>query len=417
MGEQRDAVIPACGAILFARYRVVSHLGHGGSAEVWLGHDLELDRDVAVKLLHPDLVADDRSRARFLEEARTAAALAHPSIVVVHDVHVEGNAAALVLEYVDGETLAERIGRDGALPTGEAAWIAGEIADALRHAHARGVVHRDVKPGNILLGRDGHARLTDFGIARMLLDARRADPGLVQGTLRYMAPEQLAGAPAGPAADVFSLGAVFHEMLTGEPPFDARTPAELARQHLVGPAAPERLPRAFVPLVCACLDPDPRRRPAAAVVARWARGSLARTAALAPVPTRPAAWRLAAGGLLVAGLLGASVALASTDHSSRTAAGGAAASTPPPIVLATPPAQPATGGTGAVGGATGATTGNHPATPRSTTAPARGFIVPAVQRSAPAPKHGRPGYRPGRGHDGRGHDGQGTQQGQEGSDG
>ena len=412
--RDRDSALSGRDATLFGRYRVVSHLGHGGSSEVWLAHDLELDRDVAVKVLHPDLVSDSASRARFLEEARTAAALSHPSIVAVHDVHVNGPLAALVLEHVDGETLAARLARDGALPAGEAAWIAGEIADALRHAHARGVVHRDVKPGNILLGRDGHARLADFGIARMSLD-RGVSAGIpgVEGTLRYMAPEQLAGAPPGPAADVFSLGAVLHEMLTGEAPFDAATPWELAPRQAAGPVAAERLPHALAPLVFACLDPDPRRRPPAAVVARWAHGQIAGTKVVAPVRRAAggAHWRIAVGGLLVAGILGVSAALASTAQGPGSPpAGAAAASVPPPAVLATPPAASPRGGSGAA-------TGTRPLTTPPAAAPGDGPIVPAVQKSTPGTRHQPAGHAPGHGRGGRGHGEDGAQQGQEGSDG
>ncbi|HET7686195.1 MAG TPA: serine/threonine-protein kinase, partial [Candidatus Limnocylindria bacterium] len=261
------------------RYRLTDRLATGGSAEVWRAHDEQLQRDVAVKLLHPHLLPDERSRARLASEARAVAGLAHPGIVGVYDVDTDGEAPAVVLELVDGDSLAARLAAAGPLEPREAARIGAEVGEALYHAHGRGVVHRDVKPGNILLERDGRARLVDFGIARTLDEAaeRLTVTGTVMGTLRYMAPEQLSGGEIGPRTDLWGLGAVLHEMLTGRPPFDATTPVGLAEAQRSG--VPE-LPGVDPPLariVVACLAVDPAQRPrhvgsVAAALRSWLAG-------------------------------------------------------------------------------------------------------------------------------------------------
>ena len=248
---------------VLGRYRLDERLATGGSAEVWRARDEQLDRDVAVKLLHPHLLPDERSRDRLAAEARAAAGLSHPGIVGVYDVDTTGDAAAVVFELVDGESLADRLARDGALPEREAARIAAEIGEALFHAHQRGVVHRDVKPGNILIAADGRARLVDFGIARLLDEAaeRLTMTGTVMGTLRYMAPEQLAGGEIGPRTDLWALGAVLYEMLVGRPPFMAPNPVALADEQRT--AAPELagVDPGLGSIVAASLAVEPQDRP------------------------------------------------------------------------------------------------------------------------------------------------------------
>ncbi|HUH17270.1 MAG TPA: serine/threonine-protein kinase, partial [Methylomirabilota bacterium] len=180
--------------LVLNRYRLIERLATGGSAEVWRAHDEQLARPVAVKRLHPHLLPDEASRKRLAVEARAVAGLSHPVILSVYDVDVTGEAPALVMELVDGESLAARIERDGPLPEREAVRITADLADALYHAHQQGVIHRDVKPGNVLLARDGGTRLVDFGIAHSLASSadRLTLAGSVIGTLRAMAPEQLA---------------------------------------------------------------------------------------------------------------------------------------------------------------------------------------------------------------------------------
>jgi len=186
---------PGASDLVMGRYRLVEPLGTGGSAEVWRGVDERLGRTVAVKLLHHHLLPDEAARARFKREAEAAAALSHPGIVAVFDAQALPAGAAIIFELVDGKPLSDRLAREGALPVPEAARIGAEVAEALHHAHERGVVHRDVKPGNILLDTEGRARLVDFGIARLLEagSAHLTTAGMITGTLRYLAPEQLAG--------------------------------------------------------------------------------------------------------------------------------------------------------------------------------------------------------------------------------
>jgi len=249
--------------LILDRYRLVERLALGGSAEVWRAHDEQLDRPVAVKRLHAHLMPDEGSRRRLAAEARAAAGLSHPVIVDVYDIDTEGDSPAIVMELVDGESLATRIARDGPLSQAEAARITADVADALYHAHQRGLVHRDVKPGNVLLSRDGRTRLVDFGIARSLAESaeRLTQVGTVMGTLSAMAPEQLAGGPIGPRTDLYGLGVVLHEALTGRPPYAASTPVALADAQRSGPPPLDGIDPTLAALVAACLAPQPEDRP------------------------------------------------------------------------------------------------------------------------------------------------------------
>ena len=249
--------------LVLDRYRLVERLAVGGSAEVWRAHDEQLDRAVAVKRLHPHLLPDAVSRQRLAAEARAAAGLSHPAIVGIYDIDTTGDWPALVMELVDGESLAARLARDGPLPEREAAAIAADVADGLYHAHKRGIVHRDVKPGNVLLDRSGRARLADFGIARSLAESaeRLTQTGSVMGTLRYMAPEQLTGGEIGPRTDLYGLGAVLHEALTGEPPFPAGSPVGLVEAQRAGAPTVPAVDPALAAVVRACLAYDPADRP------------------------------------------------------------------------------------------------------------------------------------------------------------
>ena len=253
------------------RYRLDEQLGSGGSAEVWRGTDERLRRPVAIKLLHPHLLRDETERGRFDREARAAAALSHPGIVTVYDIDPSAAGPAIVFELVEGATLSERLAR-GPLAPGEAARIAAELADALQHAHERGVVHRDVKPGNVLLDRDGRARLADFGIARVIEQEAAAltTADLIPGTLGYLAPERLAGAEATASADLYALGVVLYEMVTGHPPFQAVTLLALAEAQQRGPAPAEGVPPTLEALWRDALQADPTKRPrdAAAMAVR-----------------------------------------------------------------------------------------------------------------------------------------------------
>ena len=231
-------------------------------AEVWRARDERSGRRVAVKLLHPHLLPDQASRARLASEARAVGGLDHPGIIRVLAADA-GERPAVVLELVEGEPLSARLERDGPLDPRAAAEIGAEVAEALYHAHTRGVIHRDVKPGNVLIGTDGRARLVDFGIARLLGEAqeRTTQTGMVMGTLRYMAPEQLAGKEVGPRVDLYGLGALLYEMLSGRPPHSGSSPAALLREDTDGPPVMDGIDATLAAVVGACLQPRPEDRP------------------------------------------------------------------------------------------------------------------------------------------------------------
>ena len=247
---------------VLGRYRLEARLARGGMAEVWRARDERSGRRVAVKLLHPHLLPDQASRARLASEARAVGGLDHPGIIRVLAADA-GERPAVVLELVEGEPLSARLERDGPLDPRTAAEIGAEVAEALYHAHTRGVIHRDVKPGNVLIGTDGRARLVDFGIARLLGEAleRTTQTGMVMGTLRYMAPEQLAGKEVGPRVDLYGLGALLYEMLSGRPPHSGSSAGALLREETDRPPAMDGIDTTLAAVVAACLQPRPEDRP------------------------------------------------------------------------------------------------------------------------------------------------------------
>jgi eukaryotic-like serine/threonine-protein kinase len=217
--------VRAHGSLLAARYRVLGRLGAGGMASVLLCHDQRLDRQVAVKRLHADGPAD--TEARFVREAKLGAAMNHPNLVSVFDTEVDDEGVLIVMEYVEGESLARLLRRGPLYPEGVAR-IARDLGAALDHVHGQGVVHRDVKPANVLLRADGVAKLADLGIAVAADQTRITRSGTVLGSAAYMAPEQLEGGEVGPAVDVYALATVCFEALAGERAREGRTPVEIA---------------------------------------------------------------------------------------------------------------------------------------------------------------------------------------------
>ena len=212
--------------VIAGRYHLDERLGGGTTADVWAGTDLELDRKVAVKLL-----AADADVARFRREAQAVAALAHPNICTVYDYGEDGPRPFMVLEFLPGGSLEERLA--GGEPLGDDATVrvARDLAAGLAHAHARGVVHRDLKPANVLFDGAGHAKIADFGIARMGGGSGITNPGIVLGTASYLAPEQAAGETATAATDVYAFGVILFRMLTGRLPFESRDALELVAMH------------------------------------------------------------------------------------------------------------------------------------------------------------------------------------------
>ncbi|HZD06373.1 MAG TPA: serine/threonine-protein kinase, partial [Longimicrobiales bacterium] len=219
------------------RYRIAEKIGEGGMATVYLAEDLKHHRKVALKVLRPEL-ASVLGAERFLAEIETTANLTHPNILPLHDSGEADGFIFFVMPYVEDETLRERLDREKQLPVDEAVRIASEVADALDHAHRQGVIHRDVKPANILL-REGRPLVTDFGIAlatsRSGAGERLTETGMSLGTPYYMSPEQATGShELGPVTDIYALGCVFYEMLVGEPPYTGSTPQAVLGKIITG---------------------------------------------------------------------------------------------------------------------------------------------------------------------------------------
>ncbi|HET7272966.1 MAG TPA: Stk1 family PASTA domain-containing Ser/Thr kinase [Rubrobacter sp.] len=223
------------------RYEVVGPLGSGGMGEVFLARDRVLGRDVALKVLRRQYAGDDEFAERFKREALSAASLSHPSIVQVYDRgKTEDGAAYIAMEYVPGGTLKERISNEGPLESAAAAELGAQVAEALAAAHDRGMVHRDIKPQNVLLTARGDAKVADFGIARAASSVTISQTGSVMGTAGYMSPEQALGKPATPKSDLYSLGVVLYETLTGELPYTAENPIAVSMKHVNEPLRPPR---------------------------------------------------------------------------------------------------------------------------------------------------------------------------------
>jgi len=252
------------GHILSGRYRVLSTLGGGGMANVYLAEDTTLGRRVAIKVLHQRLVEDPKFVERFRREAKAAAGLNHPNIVAVYDWGQAGEQNYIVMEYVEGETLKDRIRRNGRLGLDEASGIALELLAAIAAAHAKGVIHRDIKSQNILMDADGRAKVADFGIAQAG-DPGMTEAGSILGTAQYLAPEQARGEPVDERSDLYSVGVVLYEMLTGGVPFKGDSAVTVALKHVNElPTEPaERvpgIPYSLNQIVLKALAKDPARR-------------------------------------------------------------------------------------------------------------------------------------------------------------
>ena len=253
--------------VLGGRYSLMKRIAIGGMGEVWAATDTVLGRQVAVKILRDDLVDSPVFLERFRAEARHTAALAHPGIAGVFDYGEDGEddqrIAYLVMELVPGQPLSTVMAQRGTLPVNMALSLLAQAAEALHAAHLKGVVHRDVKPGNLLLLDDGTIKVTDFGIARAASSAALTEVGQVIGTARYIAPEQASGGEATAASDVYSLGVIGYEMLAGHPPFAADNVAALAMAHVhqPPPPLPASVPEAVHAVIAGALSKDPGDRP------------------------------------------------------------------------------------------------------------------------------------------------------------
>jgi serine/threonine-protein kinase len=252
------------------RYTIERPLGSGGMAEVFLARDGVLDRDVALKVLRGQYAGDEEFYERFRREATSAAGLSHPNIVQVYDRgEAPDGTCYIAMEYVSGGTLKERLDERGPMEPERALAVAGQVAEALWAAHERGVIHRDIKPQNILITDMGHLKVTDFGIARAASAATISATNAVFGTAGYLSPEQALGEPATPRSDLYSLGIVLYELLTGVVPYRADNPVAVCMKHVTEPLTPPRrldptIPEAVDALVVKMLAKDPADRPASA---------------------------------------------------------------------------------------------------------------------------------------------------------
>jgi eukaryotic-like serine/threonine-protein kinase len=251
--------------VLNDRYEMDQTLGEGGMARVYRGTDRVLGRTVAIKVLSGKYAGDESFVTRFRREAQAAAGLNHPHVVSVFDTGDDGDRHYIVMEYVEGETLKDILRSEGRLPSQRAVAIGADVATALETAHEKGLVHRDVKPGNVMLDREGRVKVMDFGIARAAADDTLTQTGLVLGTASYLSPEQAQGLPVDARSDVYSLGCVLYEMLTGRPPFEADSPVSIAYQHVnEEPRPPSELepsvPPALDAAVVRALAKDPADR-------------------------------------------------------------------------------------------------------------------------------------------------------------
>jgi len=234
------------GKTLGGRYEILERIGGGGMALVYKGHDLLLNRKVAVKVLRQQYVYDEEFIRRFRREAQSAASLSHPNVVSIYDVGQEEEIHYIVMEYIEGKTLNDLIKERAPLQVEEAIHIAAQICDALDHAHQNGIIHRDIKPHNILIGRNGRVKVTDFGIARAATSSTITQTGSVVGSVHYFSPEHAKGTQAGKNSDLYSLGIVLYQMLTAKLPFLGESPISVALKHLQEDV---ESPRAVNPLI------------------------------------------------------------------------------------------------------------------------------------------------------------------------
>ncbi|GAA1609506.1 serine/threonine-protein kinase [Kribbella karoonensis] len=368
--------------LLAERYRTIEILGHGGMGEVYRGCDERLGRPVAVKLLRPDL-RDPLTAARFQHEARAAAVVRHPHVIAVYDFGHSNGEYYLVMELVEGHSVGRELTLHGPFDPEAALDIVRQVAAGLTAAHRHGVVHRDIKPDNLLIDADGSVKIADFGIARAPADPAITSSGLIPGTSLYLAPERALGHPATAASDVYALGCVLYQLLTGRPPFEAADPTEIMCQHVrAEPALPDDLPAPLVHLLRLMLSKDPADRPSPAEVATWTYDVPADAPTTELAALRPARhWRRAVAVLAAVIVAGTAVtAGVLTDQESNTPLAPANVSPTQPPRQAMPAPRPTTAPTVTV---TTVVTSRRPRASSSSTS------HPAGKPVTKAPEHPR----------------------------
>ncbi|HEY3407232.1 MAG TPA: serine/threonine-protein kinase [Propionicimonas sp.] len=254
------------GFVLSSRYRLIERVASGGMGQVWAATDQVLERKVALKVTHPQELQKHAVTERFKAEARYAAQLSHPNIVEVFDFGSHDDLTFLVMEFIEGPTLAEMLTAEGPLPGDRVRTILLQLAGALARAHEHGIIHRDLKPANVIISPDGYAKLMDFGIAKDVEAPSHTVAGEVLGTTYYISPEQALGQDVTPKSDLYSLGVLAHELLTGAKPFDRGTPIATALAQVADPPPPlpSDVPVDLASVIMACLAKDPDARPGSA---------------------------------------------------------------------------------------------------------------------------------------------------------
>lgn len=251
------------GQLIHRRYRLDHRLAQGGMGEVWRGHDMEIDRTVAIKALRTDLAADASKLRRLRAEARNSANLAHPNIAALFEYYETDGIGFLIMEYVPSKSLAEIYKERGALPATELLPILVQTARGLFVAHSHGIIHRDVKPANIMVSDTGEVKITDFGVSYSTGQGQITQDGMVVGTAQYISPEQAQGEQATPQSDLYSLGVVAYEGLCGHRPFTGKTPVDIAAAHVneAVPPLPDTIDWQLSEFVMTLLSKNPAHRP------------------------------------------------------------------------------------------------------------------------------------------------------------